>query len=114
MRTIIAGSRDHGIPYERFCELMAQVEWNITTVLSGTARGIDRMGERWAAEKGIPIERYPADWDRYGKSAGYRRNAKMVNKTEALVAFWDGESSGTENTIKVAREKGRKVKVQMI
>ena len=104
MKTIIAGSRDHNLTYERFYELMAQGEWNITMVLSGTARGIDRMGERWAAERNIPIERYPADWDRYGKSAGYRRNVEMACRAEALVAFWDGKSRGTENMIEIARK----------
>lgn len=114
MRTIIAGSRGANISYERFCELMAEVPWEITTVLSGTARGIDRIGERWAAERDIPIERHPAEWDKYGKSAGYRRNAEMVKVADALVAFWDGKSPGTENTIAMADRKGMRTKLWMI
>jgi len=90
---------------------MKEVEWQITVVLSGTARGADRLGERWAAEHKIPIERYPAQWNRDGRAAGYIRNQLMSEHAEALVVFWDGKSRGTMHMLNIAKDKGLKIKV---
>lgn len=108
MRVIIAGSRDfHN--YDLMCETIESLGWNITTVISGTAGGADRLGERWAADKGVPVERYPADWDRYGKSAGYKRNVQMSLVADALIAFSVNNSRGTAHMIAIAQERGLKV-----
>jgi len=88
--------------------------WRPTVILSGAARGADRLGECWAAEQGIACERYPADWDRYGKSAGYRRNVQMASCADALVALWDGASRGTEHMIEHARQRGLRVYVHRV
>src|SRR5574343_841092 len=112
MRTIIAGSRD--------CfdesELMSAIDacgWVPTVVISGAARGADRLGEQWSAKNMVPCERFPADWDRHGKSAGYRRNEQMAENAEALIALWDGESRGTKHMIDIARRKGLRVYVHI-
>ena len=55
--------------------------------------------------------RYPADWDTYGKSAGYRRNQLMADNADALVAFWDGQSRGTGHMINLAKERNLKVRI---
>ena len=89
--------------------------WWPTTVLSGTAQGVDRLGEQWAASYGIPVERYPADWngpDR--KRAGHVRNGVMASMSEALVAIWDGSSPGTRDMIEAARARGRRVHVHLV
>lgn len=110
MRTIIAGSR--GITVFRvICQAMFSIPWKPTVVLSGTAEGVDRLGERWANMNNIPIEQYPADWGKYGKRAGFRRNWQMAEKADALVAIWDGKSRGTAHMIRVAREKKLQVYV---
>lgn len=75
-------------------------------VVSGTARGVDRLGEQYTRERGYPIERYPADWDRYGKSVGFRRNEQMVAVADGAVMFWNGESHGTRHDIELSRKKG--------
>lgn len=108
MRTIIAGSRD-GINYDDLLSAVEQIDWNPTVVLSGTARGADRMGERWASENNIPVEKFPADWNRYGKSAGYRRNAEMAQNADALIALWNGKSRGTKHMIDLANKAGLKI-----
>lgn len=113
MRTIIAGSRgctDMG-------ELLAAIAdcgWFPTTVISGTARGADRLGEIWANEERVPCERFPPDWGRHGKSAGYKRNEKMADNAEALIALWDGASVGTRHMIDIAQRKGLKVHVRVV
>ena len=73
--------------------------WSISEVVSGTANGIDRRGEQWAAKNNIPIKQFPAEWDVYGKSAGYLRNYVMAQYADALIAIWDGKSKGTLNMI---------------
>lgn len=119
MRTIIAGSRGiKRMEVVRVAMGEAKKEQGIdpTLVMSGTAPGVDRLGEAWAEENGIPVERWPADWDKYGKAAGYRRNKDMRDKgkAEALVAIWDGESPGTRSMIELARAGGLKVHVTFI
>ena len=109
MRTIIAGSRT-GTPEDLAQALNAcPFTYAITIVLSGTAQGIDRAGEQWARENGIPLERYPAQWTEHGKAAGLMRNAEMADRADALVAVWDGKSKVTENMISQARRKGLEV-----
>jgi len=80
-------------------------------VVSGTAKGADRLGERFARERGYRIERFPADWNRDGYAAGPVRNAQMAENADALIAFWDGQSRGTKNMIENARRKGLGVRV---
>lgn len=81
------------------------------TVISGTAHGADRMGEQYAMTHHFKLERYPADWDRHGRAAGYKRNVKMAKVATHLVAFWDGKSRGTRHMIRIALELGLTVRV---
>lgn len=85
-----------------------------TVILSGTAQGVDTLGEQWAEKNGVPVERYPADWARYGKSAGHKRNRDMGMRADALIAVWDGESPGTRGMIEFARGRGLKVSVTIV
>lgn len=80
-------------------------------VVSGTAKGVDQLGERWARERGFEITHFPADWKRHGRAAGYRRNTQMAERATHLIAFWDGKSRGTMHMVRIAREKGLWVKV---
>jgi hypothetical protein len=103
MRVIIAGSR--GITdAETVALAVEESNFNPTVVISGTAKGIDQLGEDWATLHNIPIEQFPADWKQYGKAAGMIRNEAMATKAEALVAIWDGESKGTKNMIALAKK----------
>ena len=114
MRVIIAGSR--GITDIRLLDdAMRQAGLDVTEVVSGTARGVDQLGESWAEARGIPVTRFPARWERQGRSAGYRRNQTMVRYAAAdplggaLVAVWDRASRGTMHTIQLAQEQGLQV-----
>lgn len=103
MKVIIAGSRDfHN--YELLRETLESLNWTITTVISGTAKGADRLGERWAAENNVPVERFAPDWARHGKKAGYLRNQEMAKHADALVAFRINGSAGTTHMINIADE----------
>jgi len=113
MRTIIAGSRDN-VVYAHLLAALEEIDWAPSVVISGTARGADTFGERWAGENDVPVERFPADWNTHGKSAGYIRNSEMAQKAEALVALWDGSSKGTMHMINLATKAGLKVHVYNI
>ena len=78
-------------------------------ILSGHAKGTDTLAEYYASETGIKLEIFPANWDEYGKSAGFIRNAEMINKADALIAFWDGKSKGTKHAIDLAKKKNIRV-----
>lgn len=113
MKTIIAGSR--GITDLKTVEsAVALSGFQITEVVSGAARGVDELGEKWAFMRGIPIQRFRAKWDLYGKSAGAIRNNEMAFYAQALVAVWDGSSPGTKHMIERATKMGRKVYVHTI
>lgn len=110
VRLAIVGGRDFQ-DYEFMKTKLAELgkKLQIVLVVSGGARGADTLGERWADENGIPKNIFPALWDKYGKSAGFRRNRDIVAGSDAVAAFWDGKSRGTENTIAIARAAGKPV-----
>jgi len=112
-RTIIAGSRGFDRPehYDVVEEAMATCPWVVGEVVSGTARGVDQLGERWAETHGLDIQRFPANWDRHGRAAGPIRNREMAEYAEALVAIWDGKSAGTKSMISEAKKAGLEVHV---
>lgn len=108
MKTIIAGSRHISDP-EILKKALKAIDWNITEVVCGMAYGVDRLGHDWAVENGIPVAEFPSDWKRHGRIAGFLRNQDMAEYSQALLAVWDGESRGTKDMIKRAREHGLKV-----
>ena len=99
-RVVVAGSRNFG-DYERLSAELDKFLANKKNVVivSGTARGADRMGEQYAAEHGYKIDQFPAEWGKYHQGAGPIRNLQMVKTADAVVAFWDNQSSGTRNII---------------
>lgn len=108
MRTIIAGSRTV-TDYETVKKGIESIAIPITVVLCGEAKGPDKLGKYWASENNIPVESYPADWEKHGKGAGFIRNIEMVKNADVLIAFWDGRSKGTEHVIKQAKKYNLKV-----
>jgi hypothetical protein len=105
MRVIIAGSRsfnDYETLKDQCNTILSQTE--DIMIVSGTANGADKLGERFALEKGYPVKRFPADWTQHGKSAGYIRNEEMAKYSDMLIAFWDGESKGTQHMINLAKK----------
>jgi len=105
VRTIIAGSRS----ITDFHQVRVAIEFSgikITEVISGCARGVDTLGEQWAITADVPIKRFPADWGKLGKSAGYLRNQQMADYADALIAVHDGVSRGTADMIRRAKKRG--------
>lgn len=112
MKIIIAGGRDF-IDYELLCLKVDKIlsQQDEIEIVSGTANGVDKLGERYAIEHGYKLKRFPADWNYFGKKAGFIRNEDMAEYSDALIAFWDGKSKGTEHMIKTAKEKDLLIRI---
>lgn len=105
-RVVIAGSR--GI--NDYAALEAAVRasgFYIVEVVSGAARGVDQLGERWATQHGVPVKRFPAHWDTLGQVAGRIRNSQMAEYADALIALWDRCSPGTAHMIEAMQYRGK-------
>lgn len=84
------------------------------TVVSGGAKGVDTVAEAAAKGRGLNTIIFPAEWrfgpDRiYNPRAGFERNTLIVKECDSVIAFWDGLSGGTKDTIDKARAMGKPV-----
>lgn len=109
---IIAGSRT-GFTFSDVSEAMRNsgLDVEVTEVVSGTARGVDRLGEEWANKNNIPIKRFPADWEGEGRAAGHIRNRRMGDYADALLVLIYNDSRGSTGMMNYAKQKGLKVYV---
>jgi hypothetical protein len=113
MRVIIAGPRDRSVSVAEMTQVVYESGFAITVLICGMARGIDTSAHIWGVTMRIPIEEFHADWEKFGKSAGYRRNTEMAKVAEGLIALRKpGGSRGTQHMIDIALVKGLKVFVK--
>jgi len=92
------------------------LEYDIHLVIhGGCPKGADALAQEVCKEEDIPVEKCKAKWDKYGRVAGFIRNAEMLDeyKPDIVLAFWDGESPGTSNCIKQASFRGIKLDVSV-
>jgi hypothetical protein len=106
MKCIIAGSRTIA-DYATVEKAIKDSKYDITEVVSGTARGVDKLGELWAENNNIPIKRFPANWDVYGNAAGPIRNRQMAEYADCAVVVWDGSSRGSKHMINIMEKIGK-------
>lgn len=114
-RIVIGGCRDYN-NYKNFCQyvdvcLSRIKKENDIVILSGHCSGVDTMAEQYAKQNGYELEIYPAEWSKYGKSAGPKRNKTMVENADYVIAFWDYQSRGTKSLIGYAKELGKSIRV---
>lgn len=112
MRLAVIGSRTF-TDYKKLVEVLDGVALlqPITQVVSGGAPGADRLAEKYGKDKGIAVRIFPAEWTKYGKSAGFRRNADIIKNCDGVVAFWDGVSKGTAHSISLAEKAQKEITV---
>lgn len=115
MKVIIAGGRD----FNDYDLLKSKCDYYLANktgieIVSGCASGADRLGERYATERGFLVKPFPAQWKTLGKRAGPVRNELMALYADALIAFWDGKSAGTKNMIEEAEKEGLLIRVVQI
>lgn len=80
-------------------------------LVSGGARGADRLAERFADENSLEKIIFKPDWNKYGKRAGFLRNIKIVDESDMVIAFWDGNSPGTKSSIDLAKKGNKELSV---
>lgn len=76
-------------------------------IISGMARGPDKIAADWALNNRVCLHKFPVtskDWETYGKAAGMLRNSEMLAIADEVIAFWDGISNGTKDTINKAKK----------
>jgi len=109
MKIAIVGSRTfngYDLLEKTICNKMVG---SINLIVSGGARGADYLAERFAKKHNIPIQIFQAEWDKYGKGAGYIRNKLIIENVDIVFAFWDGKSKGTKHSIELAKEYNKKL-----
>lgn len=110
MKVLVCGSRnfnDYGL-LERTLD-----EYDITEIIEGEARGADLAAARYGEAKGIPVQRYPANWELFGRRAGPIRNSQMLKEgqPDMVVAFRFPNSRGTQNMIDQSLRKNIPVRI---
>lgn len=111
---IIAGTRtfsDYDLLEKTMDKLLSQKKFSMIKVRCGLCRGADRLGEKYARKRQYEVEYFQADWKRYGKKAGPRRNEQMAIGADALVVFWDGKSKGTYSMIQYAKQYNLQIRI---
>lgn len=113
MKLAIIGSRG----FQNYSLLIKELDPKkdkITLVISGGAEGADTLGEKWARGNKIPTLIFPANWNKFGKRAGYIRNEDIIKNCDCCIAFWDGVSKGTAHSISLCKKYNKPCKIVKI
>lgn len=107
LKIVVAGGREFNdyLLLEKELDSIFKQYHDDITIISGAARGADTLAVAYAVRHSMNFIKMPADWDTYGKSAGYRRNEDMAKFSDVVVAFWDGKSKGTKHMIDIAKSR---------
>lgn len=108
MNIIIAGSRTF-TDYKLLEEVLNKYITPDDTIISGVAKGADMLGIIYSYRHNIKVKRFPANWNLYGKSAGYKRNVEMADNADMLIIFWNGISRGTKHMIDIMNNQNKSV-----
>lgn len=100
-----SGFKDYNILSTVVCEL--RKIYKISTIVSGGSKGADTLAEIYAKENKLNMLIFPAEWDKYGKSAGFIRNSTIWDNSDLGVAFWDGKSKGTAHSFKISEKQNK-------
>lgn len=117
-RIVVAGCRNYADyntaeKYINFCISNIREKYTLVFV-SGGCRGADMLGERFAKENGFEVERYIAEWGKYGSFAGPKRNMEMAKNSDFVICFWDGKSRGTKSMIEYTVKMGKPIRIKYI
>lgn len=111
MKVIVAGSRDI-TDRELVFAAIESSGFTITEVVSGKCRGVDTIGEEWAAANGIPVKPFPPSKAYHPKVAPLVRNTAMAKYADALIAIrhpMHVKSNGTDDMIQKAKDNNLKI-----
>lgn len=115
MNLIVYGSRSL-FPHHTTITRVVYDRWGVLPdfVVCGMARGADLAGRAWALRLGIGVIEMPANWEKWGRRAGYLRNVEMAEVGHAGLGFWDGKSAGTAHMTNILKQKGKSHHVEVL
>lgn len=102
MKIAVVGSRTFS-DNDLLSSILNKFDKKIITIISGGAAGADKLAENWADKNNVKKIICKPDWKKYGRKAGILRNKDIVEKSDQVIAFWDGKSRGTKNSIDRAK-----------
>jgi len=110
MKIAVIGSRNFN-NYQLLKNTLDKYKEKCELIISGGAKGADKLAEKYAEENGIETKIFKPNWKRYGKGAGLIRNRQIVENADLIIAFWDGKSKGTEFSVNYAKKSGKEVEL---
>jgi hypothetical protein len=113
MNLAIIGSRnftDEKLFKEKIIPILAHLEEEVV-IISGGAKGADTLAENYANQNNLKMIVIKPDWKKYGRGAGIVRNTEIINQSDMVIAFWDGQSKGTKDSVSKAKKLGKVVHV---
>ena len=109
MKVGVIGSR--GLTVDNLEQYLPE---NTTEIVSGGAKGIDTCARKYAISHGIKLTEFLPEYRRYGRGAPLKRNLKIIEYADVVIAFWDRQSKGTKNVIENCKKLNVKVDVHII
>lgn len=114
-KVIVAGSRhfsDFDLMVDR-CDffLKEKIVTHRVVIVSGTAKGADQLGEKYAELRGLSVMKFRPNWNKLGNMAGIVRNAEMLEVSDSTIVFWDGSSRGSQHMISITKRSGKPLRV---
>ena len=84
---------------------------NLDVIVSGGAKGADSLARHYAVVNDIELVEFIPDWKKYGRGAGMKRNKDIIENCDYCIAFWDGKSKGTKNSINLAKKSNKGLRI---
>jgi len=109
MKVAIVGSRDAAPSAARL--ILKHLPADTTEIVSGGARGIDRLAEEVASSLSLPVKIFLPDYETFGRQAPLFRNRQIIDYADLVLAFWDGVSTGTKSVIGICLDTGKPIRV---
>lgn len=106
MKVAIIGSR--GITVDNLGDYLPA---GTTEIVSGGAKGVDTSAKEYALANGLKYTEFLPDYPKFGRGAPLKRNLEIIDYSDLVIAFWDGESRGTEHVIKTCEKQGKPVRI---
>ena len=101
----IIGSRSYDSYFLLEKEVKNLIQYpRITEIVSGGAEGADKLGVLFARLNNLKLKEFLPEWNRYGKSAGFKRNKLIIDYADIVIVFWNGLSKGTIHSINLAKK----------
>ncbi len=108
MKVAVIGSRTLTIDLDKY------LPCGITEIVSGGAKGIDMCARKFSHNNNIALTEFLPEYERYGRAAPVKRNIKIIEYSDCVIAFWDGKSKGTKSVIDYCRKIGKEITVHII